>query len=490
MVALALAVLLCLGSGFALVHLGWPHKPACTADLLLQASLSIGFGLGVFSLLFFLALLFHFPHLLLIDGVMCALLFSVGLLLRRSQVPSSVASSDETPAQPPVRFHHLLNAVFAIAVAGALYSAIMRVRAYPHGNGWDAFAIWNLHARLMFRGGPNWRDGFTSLLHWSHPDYPLLLPAAIAHFWTCLGREATAVPAYIGFLFTFSTAGLLFSALSSLRGCVTAMLGAVTLLATPSFIEQGTSQYADVPLSFFVLATTVLLCLHDDQSNHDRSNTDRSRHSGFLALAGLAAGFAAWTKNEGLLFLCAILFACCVVLILRNARAGNWLAGSAKIIALLSGATPLLLPIAYFKLSIALGDELFAEGGKAFHKLLSPGRYWVIFQWYIKEIFRFGHWLVIPGTLALTAFYFLVGSDKSRTRRPAFQSSVLTLVLTLAGYFAIYVVTSYELYWHLRFSLNRLFLQLWPSAIFLLFLAVKIPEDRHTSANPQLSVSK
>jgi len=50
------------------------------------------------------------------------------------------------------------------------------------------------------------------------------------------------------------------------------------------------SQYADVPLAFFCLATLVLLCLADRQ--------EKGRH-GFLVLAGLACGMAAWTKNEG-----------------------------------------------------------------------------------------------------------------------------------------------------------------------------------------------
>jgi len=54
---------------------------------------------------------------------------------------------------------------------------------------------------------------------------------------------------------------------------------------------------------------------------------------------------------------------------------------------------------------------------------------------------------------------------------------VLAIVLTLAGDFAVYVITPYDIYWHLRFSLNRLFLQLWPSAIFLFFMMVRTPEQ-------------
>jgi len=44
-------------------------------------------------------------------------------------------------------------------------------------------------------------------------------------------------------------------------------------------------------------------------------------------------------------------------------------------------------------------------------------------------------------------------------------------LLTLAGYFAVYVLTPLDLHYHLTTSLNRLFLQLWPGAIFLVFMA-------------------
>ncbi len=83
------------------------------------------------------------------------------------------------------------------------------------------------------------------------------------------------------------------------------MLGAIALLATPSFVEQGAWQYADIPLSFFYLATIVLLSLYDERTQEASSQSP----AGLLALGGVAAGFAAWTKNEGVLFLGAIILA-------------------------------------------------------------------------------------------------------------------------------------------------------------------------------------
>jgi hypothetical protein len=346
----------------------------------------------------------------------------------------------------------------------------MRTLAHPHGDGLDAFAIWNLHARFLFLGGAHWRDGFSPLIPWSHPDYPLLLPASVAHFWTFIGNDDPAVPAVTGFAFTFSTVGLLFSSLYVIRGRVVATLGGVALLATPAFFEVGAWQYADIPLSFFFLAAVALFALHEERSD------GASRPSpGLLALAGLAAGFAAWTKNEGLLFLCAFLMARFLILVRRERHRDTGTeddgAGRSRLAPFLIAAAPVLLVVIYFKRAIAAPGDLFSDSTTMLHKLLSAPRYWAVIKWYAKEFFRFGHWIV-PATLVMLGYYFAIGKQNRSPHALSFRILRLTLVLTLAGYFVIYLITPYEIYWHLSFSLDRLFLQLWPSAIFLFFLAV------------------
>lgn len=471
--ALALAALVCLASGFVLVCLGWSRRVPLASDLLLKASLSVGYGLGIFSVIFFLSRVFNVTNLIAVDLLVFACLLICFFLLRTHATTVNTLSLSKEERAGPTWFHRLLTAAFAIALCAALYSAIVRTLAHRHGDGWDAFAIWNLHARFLFRGGPHWRDGFSSLIPWSHPDYPLLLPAAVAHFWSYLGHDAPAVPAIIGLVFTFSTVGLLFSTLSILRGRMQAMLGGIALLATPSFIELGTWQYADVPLSFFFLATVALLCLHDDHVGDGFSQGS----PGLLALAGLAASFAAWTKNEGVLFLCAIVLVR-YLLIRRDSRrrVPDERAPSVREIApLLGSILPIFVLIVYFKHFVAPPGDLFSDPKTMLHKLLDPVRYWAIVQWYAKEFLRFGHWLLVPATLLMLGYYFTVGQETRTSSSLALRSCVLALALTVAGYFAVYLVTPYDIYWHLRFSLSRLFLQLWPSSIFLFFLAVPRP---------------
>ncbi len=474
---LVLPALVCLASGFLLVCLGGSRQGMLLPDLLLRGALAVGYGLGVFSVTFFLARVCNLTNLMLVDALVLGLLTAaVALAARASRAAPGPTGSETRSHTGPEWLQRVLAGAFVSALCAALYSGLLRLWAFPHGDGWDAFAIWNLHARFLFLGGLHWRDGFTSLIPWSHPDYPLLLPASIAHFWTYLGHDDPRVPASIGFCFTFATVGVLYSGLSILRGRAQAMLGAIALLATPSFIEQGAWQYADIPLSFFYLTTIVLVCLHDE-GTWEASSQPPAR---LLALGGVAAGFAAWTKNEGVLFLGAIILARQLTSLRAHPTAlqGTKVAFARHSGPLLAGSMPVFLLIIYFKHWIAPPGDLFSDPSSMLHKVLDFARYGAIVKWYVKDFFGFGHWLLIPGSLLLVGLDFVAGMEDKGAARPGFRTSVLSLALTLAGYFAVYLITPYDIYWHLRFSLGRLFLQLWPAAVFLFFLRVRgLPGD-------------
>ena len=53
---------------------------------------------------------------------------------------------------------------------------------------------------------------------------------------------------------------------------------------------------------------------------------------------------------------------------------------------------------------------------------------------------------------------------------------MLSLLLTSAGYFMIYVLRPLDLAWLLDSSLDRLLLQLWPGIVFVVFLASRAPQ--------------
>ena len=482
--AIALAAAVSLASGYLLVAAGWPRSQSALSVWVMKVSLAAGFGLGVSSAAYFLARMVGSNHFIAIDLLLVVVLSLVYALacFRRA----STASSDKALADLATLpwLGRVLIPCFVITIAVALYNAVGSVLVHPHGDGWDAFAIWNLHARFLFQGGSHWRDGFNALIPWSHPDYPLLLPAATARFWSYLGHDSPAAPAILGLVFASSTLTLLVSSLWYLRGRTAALLAGILLSATPFFVEQGTAQYADVPLSFFILASMVLL--HFGFQTPGENNLPLPY--GPSVLAGFSAASAAWTKNEGLLFLIAMLAS--YLWVFRHTKESPGVSSRRSKqawdphVRILLGALPILAVIAWFKHSVATAGDLFSSPAVMLNKVLSPTRYGAILRWYAKEFFRFGDWWIVPGTVLLVLFYFLVREKGDSPKDPSLWASVATLGLTLAGYFAIYLITPRDLYWHLRFSLSRLFLQLWPATLFLFFVFVAPPQPSQNAPNP------
>jgi hypothetical protein len=210
------------------------------------------------------------------------------------------------------------------------------------------------------------------------------------------------------------------------------------------------------------------------------------RPAGPLILAGIAAGLCAWTKNEGLLFL-AIAAGCLLVAAIFT---GGRRQALRRIGPFLAGALPILLMVLYFKTRLAPAGYLapsFTLSALS-EKLFDWSRYAEIARAFFIMGISFTQGLIDarvgmhlnPGAvniLLLIGYLFLAGVRIDLRDRIGLLQSAAILCLMMAGYFFIYVLTPLNLGYHLATSLNRLFLQLWPGVIFLLFLAAGTPEE-------------
>jgi hypothetical protein len=277
-----LGLLLVWLSGSALLHWLFPAPLRWSLHNVLICSFGTGLGIGIASCLYFVCLAAIGPNVFaiaLVEGLAMAGILALAILSKRSGPEFQWAPAPEAPKY--------LTGLFLLAVAIGVTVFMVYSINKPHGD-WDAWSIWNLRARFLVRGGQFWKDAFTSQLAWSHPDYPLLLPGIVAMLWTVAHSESTAAPIGIAFLFALGTAGILTSTLGILRGKAQALIGGIILIGTISFTENAASQYADIPLGFAIIASLALLCLQDRYPEDLR----------FSVLAGLMAGFGAWTKNE------------------------------------------------------------------------------------------------------------------------------------------------------------------------------------------------
>jgi Dolichyl-phosphate-mannose-protein mannosyltransferase len=451
-VCLALAWL----TGFGLVRWLFPGPLRWSLENVLLFSLATGIGIGITSSLYFLVLSLVGPKLIVIafvEGAAVVAALVLGITARRRRTSLEFSPGPATPSY--------LTGLLLLGLGMAALMFILYSLAKPHGE-WDAWAIWNLRARFLARAGAFWTDAFSKQIAWSHPDYPLLLPGAVALCWTLARTESTAVPTAIAFLFTFGAAGVLFATVGILRGKTQAFIAGTLLLGTVAFVETGATQYADIPLSFFVISTLALLCLQDRRPDDPR----------FSLLAGLSAGFAAWTKNEGLLFVAAVLLARAIALFRFGNRAG-WMR---QLATLFAGMLPPLMLVAYFKLRYAPPNDLMSRpSATIMPNLTNPVRWITIAEGFLRAVIGLGSFL-IPIALVLGLYWYLVRFKVESEDRSALTTAAVALSVMFVGDFAVYLLLSNDLLWQIGTSIDRLFLQLWPAGVLTFFLAANPPQ--------------
>ena len=437
-------------AGFGAAHLLW--KDDRPAALLLKASAGIGLGLGITSCLYFLRLLL-FPgqggYLLIQFLLLIVVLFAL-FLQQRIFIPDSLKSFSPTWIEVVLGF----AVIFVGSIA--LYYCITFARLTPHGD-YDAQAIWNLRARSIYRYGNSWENAFSPLINRNfHMDYPILIPTSVVGGWNTLGGEVLRVTAVLSILLLVGMAGTLYSVIAYLRSGSQAAIATIVLLSTPSLLLFSTFQTADIPLTYFFLASASLFVVAGSENNRN-----------LFFLSGIMAGFAGWTKNEGIPFLLLMVLFTAIAFGLRQFRV--------YIFSLLSGMAFPLLIIFLFKTLISIDNDLFTNNALAemIGKILDPTRYLQILTHLTRELFHLGNWPIsILATLIVYGWIVGLRKPNDLTEKTLWFVPLSQLLV----YLFIYVVTPHDLQWHINYSMSRLLIHLFPLTLLSFFLWVNTPE--------------
>jgi hypothetical protein len=437
--AMTVALFLPVVAGTYAVRMAWPAGP-----IVLRLSLGAILGTGAAGTVYGLALL-------LSDSARISLIATeavVGFVLVMTFVRRLPVASRSVNGEGPSGVYGWAFLVMLLMAATAFALA---VDASHHG-GWDAFAMWNLKARLI-ASSPT--SPLSAILDQAflglHPDYPLLLPSLLSRGWQYAGLAAVAPPILIAALFTIAAITLTIGGIRSLSTVPQSWVSGILLLGTPFLLRHGASQYADIVLCCFVTAAVVLYCLYDG----DPTNT----HLPFLA--GIAAAAAAFTKNEGILFLVVLGLARIVRLVLRQPEKG----GSHELLRFAAGASLGVSALVTFKLLLAPRSEFVAGITPQVFvaRVLNPARHLEVLRG-IRDGLSFGQWSMNP--LPLMALHAAAASTGNTHRQPRFTAA-FTIVGMLCGFYVLYLVSPYDVEYHVRSSLDRLMLQLWPSILLL-----------------------
>lgn len=435
------------------------------ALILLKFILAAGLALGGTSCLLFLwlavvggAVAAYGPYEQVLLGI--SVLMWLAFLVFGRRATHKFFSLPDTTNQ---KLCKVFLVIFCYIVATSIVRFVSLSLNSPFGEV-DATHIWTLRARFLFLGGNDWRDLFTRVLLSSNtPDYPLLLPLTIARFWIYWGEDSQIIPAVVAGFFTFAIIGLGLAALTILRTRSQGLLAGIVLAGTSFLIAHGATQYADVPLAFYFMATLVFCCLYDKTE---------ARRPSLLILAGLMAGLAAWTKNEGGLFALVVV----LVRLVALTPLSGWRIALRQLLTFSAGLAPLALFLLFFKTQVALATTPIISQGVSviWAKLPNVSSYMEVGRAIVSKTLRVGH----PGLALFAVYWWLVGRAPARGGITLAKTPAIVVSVMLLSYCFIFVITPFNsVAYQLATSLDRLWLQLWPSAVLFFFLWVQTPEE-------------
>jgi hypothetical protein len=398
-------------------------------------------GIGAASGLFFLCR-FAVPRtpklsLFIEAAILVWLVWLVYETWRKRNLPARTGAIARSPFTLPL-------ALAMIVALGVATSAMADGwEANPQG-GWDAWLIWNLRARFLAVGTHPQR-AWSPELNWTHPEYPFLTSAFIARCWAYAGSISDAAPIATSYSFFIALIAMLAGGLATLRSRSLGLLCGLVLLGSPGFLHEVIAQYVDIPLACYMAGATMSLLL------------DRP------LIAGLFAGLAAWTKDEGILFL--VVFLTAIAIFRRK-----------QIWQLAIGAIPGAALTAVFKLTMAPRISIAVGGGASaiVQRAADPARIGQVLSSFAHEFGAMGVGWYHP-ILPLIALAIALQFERERRADLLLAGAIPTAML--AGYFCIFLITPFDLKWQLQTTLYRAIAQVWPSLLLFTFCGLRAPEN-------------
>jgi hypothetical protein len=468
-VSIFLAILL----GFVLVQAFDPVRnmqPRWAATLF-TAALGSGAGIGLTSITFLILDVAGAATRLSVFGTDVVLL-ALAVWLWRTRVPASTGGA---PAPSPLARGFRWTWLLALAFAGVLAMVCTRLiqiaAALPVGD-WDAWAIWNLRAKFLAGPPGAWRHAFSPLLSNTHPDYPPLLSAFVAQAWKAGGNTNAIAPVLASLLFFAALLALLVSAITLLRGAASGLLAGLVILSTTTVLNWAPAQYADIPLAFYYLAALALIFIDAAQAPFSGRWP--------LLWSGLCATFAAWTKNEGIVFLVLVALLFAGFTLWRARTPASW----PRLGWLLAGAAPGVLLTLWLKFILApASDPLVKQGVSGLAKVADLSRYAAVASGFFSNVLALGSGVSHP-LILLAILAILLRWQFEEQYRLASLMTAAVVVAVFLSYCVVLLITPYGLEWQVQSSFDRLLLQVWPAALLIFF--VQLP-GVHDAAVPAVA---
>jgi len=410
---------------------------------------------------------------LLGTGLVSLALWLLGMVVRGPVLIGTVAASavavlvtSRNARFVPTR-REPLSLIDWVLVGVLLGQVVFLVWWTPHTVlGSDGLLIWETKARIAFQNGGALPIAYFSDASrvWSQPQNPLMLPGVETWLYLCLGHIDEAWVRLIGPLFYLAAMGVLVGAACRLDGSRTAGLALASAMFFVPCLFVGTQGLlagsADFPLGVLWLATVSWIFALPDGPHAER-------------LIAVLGALLLWMKRDGLFPWLALLLITFVWL-WRAKRLRRWTLIAAPGIVLGVGFT-IFLAVAKAPgdpNSLApTPDNLIAQSDRIIPVTAAIA----------DEMGNFGSWsLLWPGTLLALGVIML----RERSRGVILATALL---IPLAGFALAFVLSQWkDLSGHLDVALPRLLLQLVPTALLIVALAIpRLPQFSLAKPTPE-----
>lgn len=423
-----------------------------------RLSMIFGVGYGITSLLYFTwRALFDqlgWPYFIFE--------FSVILVLFAFYIRSGLKPRFRVPkgerSNPRNLWHIIIPAAFVLGLVGLITTYFLGTSLYKNGAE-DAWMIWNLGARYLTRETPPWINLFSSAL--ADPAEPLMLGSSISRMWVFQGREAPWAPQSIGLIFGLSSVFFSASLITVLRGKVTGLLAGLGVMAASGILILVPAQSVDLPLAFFYLVVGACLYLFDIKLINDPR---------ILIFAGLCTGIGLWTSNNAWLLMLAVIIAR-IIWVWRNGGADEIFTHWQKYAI---GLLPLLTLVLVFRLNYVPNLPNYTDIAAFLNQLFDLNQLIDV----TISLFR----QLLPFITEKSAPYLLLGifTLVAGVQSGAFRSKANQLLLGLIITIALLTIVTILVYppdpiLDTAWTIERLFIRLWPLTIFLVILIINLP---------------
>ncbi len=432
--AIPLLITFLLGAAF--LDILFSKKKIGSTALWIVFAFAVGLGITASISFFVLAVNGSYQWVLIL---VAQLLLLAGLLFRQlKKGPIALP----TLCRPPLQDLVMVGLLIVL-----LFISWQIATQYPSG-GWDAWSIWNLKSKFIFLAGQRWVDLLSVEMWRSSPHYPLFLPLINVWIWGFLNKPAEVTPAVVSMLFYLLIVLLLYASLRRESSSWMVLLAPLLLLSSELYSTLAVSQYCDIVVGFYVLASLTSLW-----------RAEQEQSQSWLILGCILLGILSFTKSEGTVAALLIFLLMALRKFLRK-RSFPELIFSAAVLFLAA------VPTVIFNLFFSPGNQTFTNGLQSLEHPITLDRFKLCLAFLLSEVISakwFGLWITVIVISLLSL---------KRGWQGALKIFPLSLSLYLGIVLAYYFVnTQFEIGWMMQVSLDRILSSILPSLLFWVFAA-------------------